>query len=114
MENVVPIEQLDDFVREMVMQVNAGLAAVRADGVLVEMPQSIQITAVVVKEWQPESLEILGERETNESGRQGGTTSETQSGGETQSQTGNDQSTRVDRGTNTHKQTTDVDTTFII
>ena len=112
MENVVPIEELDSFISEVIAKVNAGLSVAREAGVTVKMPREIQVSAIVVKQWQVEGLEFTTRRETNENGTQGGKTTETQNGGGTETTTSNDQSSRVDNEEYAHKQTTGTETTY--
>jgi hypothetical protein len=112
MQNVVPIAELGGFIEEVITQMNNGLVATRAKGIVVEMPDAIQITATVVQTWQPETLQIVGVRESQENGKQGGKTTQSESGGGNEITTSKDNSTRNDNGENRHQQTTDTDTTY--
>lgn len=106
MENVVPIEQLDSFIEEVIAKVNAGAWAARQKGVAANLPEAIQFQVTVVKQWQVESLAATVERLSTQSEHQGGTTRETQTGSQTETASNNEQSNQNDGGTNTHKQTT--------
>lgn len=113
MQNIVPIEELDSFISEVIAKVNAGLSVAREAGVTVKMPREIQVSAFVVKKWQVEELEFTTRRETSENGTQGGKTTESQNTGGTEKTTSDEQSNRVDNGENIHQQTTNTDTTYI-
>jgi len=128
MENIVPIEEFGTFVQECVAEINKGLAASRASGILVEMPESLQVSALVVRRWQPEEFQIIGAKESKEEGLQGGITTETQVGTTTETQGGstaetqegdstetvssNDQSSKQDASENKHTQKTETETNY--
>ena len=120
MENVVPIANLPAFIEETVLQVRTGLAQARIAGTLVEMPEVIQFSVIVVKSWQPELLAYdsvdIG---TNTGGQSGSTTTITNGtsvdtgveiGIDTDSSVSNQNSTDTDTTTETGTNT-DTDTT---
>ena len=70
MENIVRIEELSDFVAATLTEINRGVSAARAEGLLCDLPKEVQFTVLVVKEFQ--ALELKGatisESETEEGG----------------------------------------------
>jgi hypothetical protein len=112
MENVVPIEQLDAFISEIISKVNAGAWEARQKGIAANLPEAIQISAIVVRQWQPESLAATTERAGTETGKQGGKTQETQSGSQTESANNSEQSNSTAGVTDTHKQTATTETSY--
>jgi hypothetical protein len=107
MENVVPIEKLPEFIREAIMQVNRGLYETREAGILVEMPDSLQISAMVIKEWQPEDLGYNSNRISTDNGTQSSTSNDAgaSTSTDTQNSTSNDTGTSNSTDTGTSNST---------
>lgn len=82
MENIVRISDLPKFIEDTVLAVNAGLAAARVKGVLVDMPKEIQFSAIVVSDFQ--ALELQGGDVVESVEEQGGGSKETTTGEDTQ------------------------------
>lgn len=61
-DEVLRLEDISDFIEEVVAKVRDGVAASRKRGILCDMPDEITFSVTVVKEWQ--ALEIKGVEET--------------------------------------------------
>lgn len=102
MENVVPVEQLGDLIAATVAQIQAGAAKARANGIVIDLPKEIQITAIVVAPDGFQALQLQGGETTEVTGTQGGT--ETRKSTEQQKQDSG--STRIGNDKTTDEQQT--------
>lgn len=91
MPEVITIEEIPDLITRTVDGIASGVAALRAKGIMAEMPPEIQVQAVVISKWQ--ELEIKGGEVSESTERQGGTTKEKQAS------TSNETSSRDERTT---------------
>ena len=58
MENVIPIEDLPDFIDRAIAKVSEGVALARSRGILAELPKEIQFDVVLIEKWQSKDLLI--------------------------------------------------------
>jgi hypothetical protein len=87
MQNVVPIDDLPDFIDRAIAKVSEGVALARRRGILAELPNEVQFEVTVVSRWQHPDLVIV---DTNTStGRDNGTNTSVsaQKGGGTRTST---------------------------
>ncbi len=97
MENIVRIEELDACVAETLLAIQRGVAKARAEGgIIVDLPQEVQFSALVVREWQ--ALETSGGQFSETTEHQGGGSTETVKGTETGEQTSQGTETRSETG----------------
>lgn len=78
MENIVPIDKLADFTRDIVLQIQIGLAKARTEGtLLVNLPKEIQVTCTVIAADGFQAMQLLGGEITERTETQGGENTET-------------------------------------
>lgn len=51
-DDVVRIEDLPDYIEQVILHLRKGIAAARQAGVLCDMPEEVAFQVTVVKEWQ--------------------------------------------------------------
>lgn len=95
---VVEISNLDSLIAETIRKVNDGVAAARKNGVLAELPGSIdfQVTVIADDGWQALDSVITDEGSVTEKAGGGKTTTVTERGSSVERQTGT--STDTDTG----------------
>lgn len=96
MENIVRIEELSDFVNATLTEINRGVAAARADGLVCDLPKEVQFSVLVVKEFQ--ALELQGAVVSESVETQGGGSTETSTGEEKQQTESSGKSTASKKG----------------
>jgi hypothetical protein len=99
MENVIPIEDLPDFIDRAIAKVSEGVALARSRGILAELPKEIQFDVVLIEKWQSQDMPIIGVENSTSTETGNGTSTSTQTGGSTRT------STESDSGTNTSSDT---------
>lgn len=106
MENIVRISDLSRFVQDTLDGIRNGVAAARATGLLVELPEEVSFTALVIQDWQ--ALEITGSDKTESREEQGGGTTEVQNSSNAETRKQNSSQLRKDgsTGDKTERQTT--------
>ena len=83
--NIVPIEEIDACIEQVVAKINAGVAKLRDQGIYAQLPESVEISMTVVRGWQTWAIES---KET-------GTTTEKQTGSTLETSTSTEKSEKT-------------------
>lgn len=125
--NIVRIEEIGECVNRTLQEIRNGVAESRKAGIQAELPEKVEFTMIVVKDWQALEVSSSETGKTTEDGattevgsttekgtttdkgttieKQGGFSQETQTTGGTDRQTGSE--TRSTNGANSHVGNTD-------
>jgi hypothetical protein len=80
-QNIVLISEIDACVAETLDRIRQGVAAARKAGLNCELPESVEFSMVVVKDWQ--RLEMSSDESGNTTENRKGSSQDTDSGTET-------------------------------
>lgn len=96
MENIVRIEELAGFVNATLTEINRGVAAARAEGLVCDLPKEVQFSVLVVKEFQ--ALELQGAMVSESIEERGEGSVENTTGQENQESNSSGKSTATKKG----------------
>jgi hypothetical protein len=109
MAEVITIEEIPDFIARTVDGIASGVAALRAKGIMAEMPSEVAVQAVVITKWQ--ELEIKGGEVSESTEKQGGTTKEKQGSSSNETSTREERTTRDNENAHDQQDTTNFEST---